>query len=65
MRPGKKDHRLLSSFLLLQLERRVLCDVLLVHRLFSQHSVSLRVDFYFEVSLFKLAKILPTTPTEK
>ena len=51
-RPDKKDYRLLSSFLLLELERRVICDFLLIHRFFSQHSVCLASWLYFRSQSF-------------
>ena len=57
MRAGEKDYRLLPSFLPLQLEHVfIVC--------FHNTAFALQVDFYFEVSLFQLAKILPTTTTE-
>ena len=51
-RPDKKDYRLLLSSLLLQLERYALCDFLLVHRLFSQHSVCLASWLLFRSQSF-------------
>ena len=68
MRPDKNDYRLLSSFLLLQLERCALCIFLVAHSVngvdwysevaplivcFHNTAFALRVDFYFEVSLNK------------
>ena len=64
---GRRSHRLLSSYLLLQLERRVLCDFLLVHpfMISPRNVIALGIDNYFKVSLFQLAQVLSTTATEK